>query len=99
MTPEASDAQKNGETGAIVFPTGYTPIRAFNLVRGNASLQQKAREAYRAVEQRIIRIGIALEPVGCELANLDRLWAVSNDEDYIQLKPPGRRNVRHLSVS
>lgn len=90
ITPEASAVQKKRETASIVFPTSATPIRAFNQVRGNASTQEKAREAFRAVEQRIVHIGVTLEPAGCELANPNRLLAVSNDEEYVQLKPPGR---------
>ncbi|KAJ9255139.1 hypothetical protein DTO195F2_6355 [Paecilomyces variotii] len=98
ITPEAPTVQKKRETGAIVFPTGFTPIRAFNQVRGNASVQEKAREAFRAVEQRMVRIGFALEPSGCELASPRRLFAVSNDEEHVQLKPPGRRVTYQSSV-
>lgn len=81
-TPEAS--QPGGED-SLIFPASYSSIRAFNRVHGNHSQQEKAREILKAVTRLKERIGVGLDPGGCQLATPARNERVSNDEEFYEV--------------
>ncbi|KAL1999815.1 hypothetical protein VTN02DRAFT_3955 [Thermoascus thermophilus] len=73
------------DTDSLIFPAGYTPIRAYNRVHGNHSNPDKARAVLKAVERVKVRIGPGLEQGGCEIANPVRMGGVGNDEGVMRL--------------
>jgi len=81
-TPELN--QLGGED-SLIFPASYSSIRAFNRVHGNTSQQDKAREILKAVQRHKERIGVGLDPGGCQLATPARNERVSNDEEFYEL--------------
>ena len=81
-TPESN--QIGGED-SLIRPASYSSIRAFNRVHGNTSQQDKAREVLRAVQRHKERIGVGLDPGGCQLATPVRSERVSNDEEFYEL--------------
>lgn len=81
-TPEAN--QPGGED-SLIFPASYSSIRAFNRVHGNTTQEDKAREILKAVQRLKERIGVGLDPGGCQLATPDRNERVSNDEEVYEL--------------
>ena len=81
-TPESN--QQEGED-SLVFPASYSSMRAFNRVHGNNSQQDKAREIFKAVQRLKERIGVGLDPGGCQLATPERNERVSDEEEVYEL--------------
>lgn len=80
-TPEPR--QPGGDS--LIFPASYSSIRAFNRVHGNTSQKAKAQEILKAVQRLKERIGVGLDPGGCQLATPARNERVSNDEEVYEL--------------
>ena len=70
---------------SLIFPASYSSIRAFNRVHGNHSQHEKAREILKAVQRLKERIGVGLDPGGCQLATPERNQRVSNDEEFYEV--------------
>ncbi|KAL4973286.1 hypothetical protein BDW66DRAFT_168775 [Aspergillus desertorum] len=81
------ESNQPGNEDALIFPAEYNSIRAFNKVHGNNSQLEKAREIFRAVQRLKERIGVGLDPGGCELATPLRNQRLSNDEDVYEVRP------------
>lgn len=81
-TPESN--QLEGED-SLVFPASYSSIRAFNRVHGNNSQQDKGREILKAVQRLKERIGVGLDPGGCQLATPERTERISDEEEVYEL--------------
>ncbi|KAL2009371.1 hypothetical protein VTN00DRAFT_7565 [Thermoascus crustaceus] len=79
------DIDQDIDSDSLIFPAGYTPIRAYNRVHGNHSNPEKARAVLEAVERMKVRIGPGLEQGGCEIANPVRMSGVGNDEGVFRL--------------
>lgn len=84
-TPPDGAGAGDAEIDSLIFPAGYTPIRAFNRVHGNQSNTDKARAVLKAVERMKVKIGPGLDQGGCELATPARNAAVGNDEGVFRL--------------
>ena len=78
-TPESNQP---GDGDALIFPASYSSIRAFNRFHGNKSQLDKAREIFKAVQRLKERIGIGLDPGGCQLATPERNERVDDEEVY-----------------
>ena len=74
-----------GGEDSLIFPASDSSIRAFNIVHENTSRPQKAEEILKAVQRLKERIGVGLDPGGCELATPARNERVSNDEEVYEL--------------
>lgn len=81
-TPESN--QLEGED-SLVFPASYSSIRAFNQVHGNNTQQDKGREILKAVQRLKERIGVGLDPGGCQLATSERTERISDEEEVYEL--------------
>lgn len=79
VTPEANQP---GDGDALIFPASYSSIRAFNRIHGNKSQLDKAHEIFKAVQRLKERIGVGLDPGGCQLATPERNERVSDEEIY-----------------
>lgn len=82
-------SQTGGED-SLIFPASDSSIRAFNKVHENTSRPQKAEEILKAVQRLKERIGVGLDPGGCELATPARNERVSNDEEVYVVVPKQR---------
>ncbi|RJE24375.1 C2H2 finger domain protein [Aspergillus sclerotialis] len=82
-------SQTGGED-SLIFPASDSSIRAFNKVHENTSRPQKAEEILKAVQRLKERIGVGLDPGGCELATPARNERVSNDEEIYIVVPKQR---------
>lgn len=83
-TPESN---LPGGEDALIFPASHSSIRAFNRVHGNKSQLDKAHEIFRAVQRLKERVGIGLDPGGCQLATPERNERVSDEEEVYELHP------------
>ena len=84
-THATPDSNQTGGEDSLILPASYSSIRAFNRVHGNTSQQDKAREILKAVQRHKERIGVGLDPGGCQLATPARNERVSNDEEFYEL--------------
>ncbi|KAL3455076.1 hypothetical protein BJX64DRAFT_282327 [Aspergillus heterothallicus] len=80
------ESNNPGNEDSLIFPASYSSIRAFNRVHGNNTQQEKAREIMKAVQRLKERIGVGLDPGGCELATPLRNKRVSNDEEVYEVR-------------
>lgn len=78
-------SQLGEEEDSLILPASYSSIRAFNRVHRKNTPQEKATEILKAVERLKERIGVGLDPGGCELATPARNERVSNDEEVYEL--------------
>lgn len=84
-TYETPESNQLGGEDSLILPASYSSIRAFNQVHGNTSQQDKAREILKAVQRHKERIGVGLDPGGCQLATPARNERVTNDEEFYEL--------------
>ncbi|RMJ25940.1 C2H2 finger domain protein [Aspergillus sp. HF37] len=83
------DASQPGGEDSLIFPASYSSIRAFNRVHKKNTPHEKATEILKAVQRLKERIGLGLDPGGCELATPARNKRVSNDEEVYELVGEG----------
>lgn len=86
QTQATPEANQPGDGDALIFPASHSSIRAFNRVHGNKSQLDKAHEIFKAVQRLKERIGVGLDPGGCQLATPERNERV-NDEEIYELHP------------
>lgn len=79
------DPSQTGVEDSLIFPASDGSITAFHLVHDNKSSAQKAEEILKAVQRLKERIGVGLDPGGCQLATPARNERVSNDEEVYDL--------------
>lgn len=83
------DPSQPGGEDSLIFPASYSSIRAFNRVHKKNTPREKATEILKAVQRLKERIGVGLDPGGCELASPARNERVSNDEEVYELVAEG----------
>lgn len=79
------DPSQPGAEDSLVLPASYSSLRAFHRLHKKNTQQEKATEILKAVQRLKERIGVGMDPGGCQLATPSRNERVSNDEEVYEL--------------
>lgn len=83
------DPSQMGGEDSLIFPASDTSILAFTDIHEKTSRTQKAEEIFKAIQRLKERIGVGLDPGGCQLATPERNARVNNDEEVYELVAQG----------
>lgn len=82
--PIPHSSQSKGED-ALIFPASFSSIRAFNKVHGNSTQRDRAEGILKAVRKQKERIGVGLDPGGCQLATPARNANLTAEEGVYEV--------------